>query len=76
MERKPDIAQVIARMTRFAANTKDDMLSVKVSRAAQRLMNQPGVNVSGYTLPDAKPLTAHELAIIRPFLKERELQAV
>jgi len=51
---------LIEAMTTFAANTKNDLLSVRVSRVAQRLQHRGE--------PFEKPLTRGEVAIIRPFM--------
>lgn len=72
MDRNTDIAKVIARMTKFAATTKDDHLSVRVSRVAHRLATMPGVNPNAHTQPAFVPLTSTEESIIRPFLRERK----
>lgn len=54
------INAVIAAMGKFASNTKDDRLSVMVSRAAARLQKQGQ--------PFVEPLTNEERAVIKPFL--------
>jgi len=76
MDNTAEINKILARMSKFAATTKDDRLSVVVSRAAQRLANQPGVRGVTHTLADERPLTRSELAVIQPFMRERpELDA-
>lgn len=61
------IAAVVDEMTRFATETKDDSLSVRVLRAAQRLQTS-----KTHRQP---PLTKEEIATIRPFLRRVELDA-
>ena len=58
-----DIDKVVERMGNFAATTKDDKLSVMVSRLASRLAHMQDMN--------SRQLSSADLAIIRPFLKVR-----
>ena len=56
-----DVAKLVAKMGEFAAKTKDDRLSVEVSRVANRLSH------AGAAFE--RRLTTRELAVIRPFLR-------
>lgn len=58
------VGQIVSRMGRFAATTTNDALSVAVAAAARRLHHQGTMF--------EKRLTEKEMAIIRPFLNERE----
>ena len=65
-DENPQLTALIAAMGRFASTTKNDQLSVEVSRVAQRLQH---VNK-----PFERPLSARERAIIRPFLAQQAEQ--
>jgi len=54
--------EVVTRMGRFAANTRNDRLSNAVARVAKRLQD--------IDKPCEKPLTQQEQRIIRMFLEE------
>ena len=56
------IEAVIEAMTKFASTTKNDELSVRVARVAQRLQHRGE--------PFERPLTRGEISIIRPFIKQ------
>lgn len=55
------LAKLVSNMNTFAANTKNDNLSVAVARVAARLNRQHELK--------EKPLTVNELKIVRAFLK-------
>ncbi len=57
----PTIDAVIDAMSRFAANTKDDQLSVRVCRVAERLQDREGLR--------KRPLDRWETAVARPFIR-------
>jgi hypothetical protein len=58
-----DVRKLVERMGEFAATTKDDRLSVAVSRVANRLAH------AGAAFE--RRLTPGELAVIRPFLRNQ-----
>lgn len=61
MHQDSRINAVITAMGKFASTTKDDRLSVLVSRAAARLQRQGQ--------PFVDPLTKDEQAVIKPFFE-------
>lgn len=61
----PEIAKIVARMTAFAVNTKDDAEFVVIARAADKLSKQD-------KLRSAK-LTPEEEQIIKPFLSDKKV---
>ncbi len=62
-----NIAKLIEAMGTFAANTKNDALSVRVARTANKLAYTGAMFESHY----AGKLTAGDRAIIRPFIKQQ-----
>lgn len=56
-----ELAKLVSQMNTFAANTKDDSLSVAVARVAARLNKQADLKDN--------PLSTEELKIVRAFLK-------
>jgi hypothetical protein len=58
---QPTVSQLVERMCDFAAKTKDDRISVLVSRVADRLAHQGSLF--------EKPLDQREIAVIDLFLK-------
>jgi hypothetical protein len=53
---------VIAAMTKFASNTKNDRLSVEVARVASRVQH--------IGQPFEPPLTRREMSVVRPFVEQ------
>ena len=60
MNKNTQLDVLIEAMGRFASTTRNDRLSVEVSRVVQRLQN--------VGKPFARPLSQRDLAVIRPFL--------
>jgi hypothetical protein len=56
---------LIEDMSRFSAHTRNDQLSVRVARVVARLQH--------IGEPLEQPLTAAEMAVIRPFLARLEV---
>jgi hypothetical protein len=67
MQQDSQIEALIEAMTKFASTTKNDQLSVRVARVANRLQNR--------NQPFEKPLTRGELSVIRPFMARLEARA-
>lgn len=55
------VAKLVERMFDYAAKTKDDRISVMVSRTADRLAHQGSLF--------ERPLTRHERSVIELFVK-------
>lgn len=59
-----NLAKLIESMGEFAANTKDDKLSIVVARTANKLAN------AGSSFE--RELTADDLKVMQPFIKRQE----